>query len=303
MAKYLKKLGEPVSKLLDKGVKSFKSLADKMKEAIQMKAYAEEMSHMTKVLKSVNEHLTEKEKKVGELLNEAYAKSTKAVDDATSVVSAIKSQTSTLLVVLSESGPGSDKQKMLTACKLFAKFAKKVEDKVTNAEASLRDACIKLQEAQNDIGGIVGTLKKVHDRVIDHMQEEEAKRRKIAYGSAAVGALAGPFGLLVSYAIASGVTEGVTIPNIKAEFEKERKEVDKNIKSFERMQTQAKRLQGEIESKKAELIDIKEKLSTLGDRTGDEDMLTDEDSSEIIFHAIREGAKDLVEACKKFLKT
>lgn len=288
--------------MLKKGVETFKSLADDMKQAVALKKYADEMSHMTKVMKVVNEHLNDKEKKVGELLNEAYQLSTKAMDDASNVVAVIKSQTSALVAILSRSVSGTNKQKMITACKCFSKFAEKVESKVNDAEKSLRDACNKLQEAQNDIGGIVDTLKRVHDRVIDDMKAKQAEERKKAYGGAAAGLAGGLIGLIISYSIAAGVTEGSTIPKIVSAFEEQCQAVSDNIKSFERMQSQAKTLQEHIASKKQELIDIKGQLSTLGTMTGNEEVLKDEDTSETMFEVIRDIANTLVKACETFLK-
>jgi hemolysin E len=43
--------------------------------------------------------------------------------------------------------------------------------------------------------------------------------RKKAYGGAAAGAILGPFGLIISYSIASGVLEGKLIPELKKQLE------------------------------------------------------------------------------------
>jgi DNA repair exonuclease SbcCD ATPase subunit len=300
MAALINKLKEPVSKLLKKGVEIFKSLAEDMKNAVQLKEYADQMAHITQVLKAVNEHLDDKEKKVGDLLNEAYKLSTKAMDDASNVVSVIKSQTSALVAILSPSVPGTDKQKMLTACKCYSKFAEKIESKVSDAEKSLRDASNKLQEAQNDIGGIVDTLETVHKDVIEEMKVKKAAQRAKAYGGAAAGAAGGLIGLIVSYSIAAGVTEGSSIPKIESAFAEQRQAVSDNIESFKQMQTKAKTLQQNIAAKKQELIDIRGQLSTLGSLTGNDEVL--KDTFETMLPVIRDTGKTLVDACDRFLK-
>ena len=69
MAALINQLKEPISKLLKKGVETFKSLAEDMKKAVQLKEYADQMAHVTQVLKAVNEHLDDKERKVARIIS------------------------------------------------------------------------------------------------------------------------------------------------------------------------------------------------------------------------------------------
>lgn len=56
------------------------------------------------------------------------------------------------------------------------------------------------------------------DEKSEYFEAQVAKIRKEAYAGAAAGAVAGPFGLIIAYAIAAGVVEGKLIPELKNKF-------------------------------------------------------------------------------------
>ena len=87
-----------------------------------------------------------------------------------------------------------------------------------------------------------------------------------AYLGALAGLVAGPCGLIVSYSIAAGITEGLTIAQIEADFERQRSTMAGYISGFENMYTETEELQKEIDTKRNRLIDAK--LSTAATTTG-----------------------------------
>ena len=119
----------------------------------------------------------------------------------------------------------------------------------------------------------------------------------MAYGSALVGLIAGPCGLIISYSIAAGVTEGLTIPQIEADFAKQRKIMAGYITGFEKMHTETEELKQEIDAKLLELIEIHGKLNTTGS------MAATAANLQMPVDIIRHTAEALAKMCGEFLGT
>ncbi|MDH4418952.1 MAG: hemolysin E [Acidovorax sp.] len=56
------------------------------------------------------------------------------------------------------------------------------------------------------------------DEKSDYFESQVSKIRKEAYAGSAAGAVGGPFGLIIAYAIAAGVVEGKLIPELRKKF-------------------------------------------------------------------------------------
>jgi hemolysin E len=96
-------------------------------------------------------------------------------------------------------------------------------DGVTKMEAAQKS----LQQSSQSFNGAAGKLitlnaqlKSDFDQGSSYFDAQVAKLRKEAYGGAAVGAVAGPLGLIIAYSIAAGVLEGQMIPQLKEGFAK-----------------------------------------------------------------------------------
>ena len=283
--------------LLKQGLEVYNTLKDDMQKAMGLKQYAEHLSQIVQAFKEVNKYLDESEKAIIQKLTGAHDKAQEGLDKATVVVTVIKEQSNALASVLHPSGVGTDQEKMFAACQYFSSFAKDMEKKVEDAERALRDASNILEAAQNDLSSIVSTLKRVQDQFINEKKAAESKARAAAYGGAAAGLIFGPIGLIISYSIAAGVTEGLTIPDIEKDFETQRETITGYINGFKSMSAETKALQKKLDSKRKLLIDIHGKLSATATLTG-----TDVKSIAVIhFDLVRKNAKALVEACEKFL--
>ena len=291
------KLFQEMPDLLKQGLSIYESLKEKMQRALGFKEYAEQLSHITQALSGVNQHLDEKERAIVETLDEAYDVAQEAMRKATLVVSIIREQSNALVEILSEAMPFSGGYKMWSACMYFSGFAKEIESKVKEAEEALEKASKALFNSLDDIKSIIDTLKRVHDHFIAEKRAAEAHARAVAYGSAIVGLLAGPIGLVISYSIAAGVTEGLTIPQIEENFAQQREKMAGYISGFEKMYTETEELKKEIDEKLLLLIEIHGKLSTTGS------MAKTAATHQMPVDIIRSVAEDLVQACDVFLGT
>ena len=287
--------------LLKQGIEIYKMLKEDMQRALGLKQYAEHLSHITQIMKEVNNLLDEKEKEIVQKLSEAYSLSEAGMDKAVVVVSVIKEQGTILAQLLSRSGPGSDQEKLFAACASFSAFAKDVEGKLTEAEDALRAASEKLFSTQSNIGSIVHTLERVHEGFIAEKKKAMAEQRAAAYGGAAVGLIFGPIGLMISYAIAASVTEGLHIPEIEADFQRQRDTIANYIEGFDQMHSETKTLSEAFKTKRNQLLKIHGKLDAAGSLAGQDQLIRT--IPLIYLPNIRKNADDLVAACEEFLKT
>ena len=282
------------------GLEIYESLRKDMEKALGLKEYAEHMFHISQTLKEINQHLDETERDIMDKLKEAHRYSLEGMDKATVVVSVIKEQCSSLVLVLSDAGPGADHEKMWAACQYFSGFAIEAEKKVEEAEESLRNATQMLLETKADLRSIIDTLERVQNNFIAEMKAAQASARVGAYVGALAGLILGPIGLIISYSVAAGVTEGMTIPQIEENFRNQRKKMSEYIDGFERMYSETTELEEELKVKRQQLVGIHGKLSNTGSLAGN----TAVRSIPLIhFNVVRRSAEALVTACDEFLST
>ena len=283
--------------LLKEGMKIYESLKDDMSRALGLKKYAEHLSNIVQTFKEVNEYLDDNEKAIMEKLTTAHARAQEGMDKAAVVVTVIKEQSGALVSVLDPSAVGTDQEKMWAACQYFSIFAKEMEEKVKEAEDALREASNILEGARNELLGIVKTLKRVQDLFVKEKEEAQAAAREEAYAGAAAGLIFGPIGLIISYSIAAGITEGLSVPNIEKDFQDQRDTISGYIKGFEDMSAETKALQEKLDAKRKQLIDIHGKLSTTGNLAG----IPVRSIPVLHFNLVRKNAQALVEACERFI--
>ena len=217
-------------------------------------------------------------------------------------VSVIKSQCDVLLAVLQQNVPAEQqKEKFYTACVYFGAFAKDIEVKITEAENELVSASSKLYEARLKIVTVTDTLKMVHDTLSSEMEEAVAKQRATSYGAAIVGAILGPIGLIISYSIAAGVTEGKTVNDLRQQFTEQRGKVSKYIKDFDVMKNNTDSLKASLDKKKDSLTNIHAKLSSAGTIAGIDIAIMPLPSAH--FNLVRTSVNDLRKSCETFLKS
>jgi hemolysin E len=85
------------------------------------------------------------------------------------------------------------------------------KNELTRSSSSFNEAAGKLLTLQTQLANDFSTSSSYYASQVDTL-------RKQAYGGAAAGIVAGPFGLVISYSIAAGVLEGKLIPALKAKL-------------------------------------------------------------------------------------
>ena len=288
--------------LLKQGLEIYKTLRDDMERALGLKQYADNLAELNSIMNGVNKYLNQEEKNIVKILAEANNLTQSGMQKAIVAVSVIKSQCDVLLAVLQQNVPAEQqKEKFYTACVYFGAFAKDIEAKITDAENELVSASSKLYEARLKIVTVTDTLKRVHDTLSSEMEEAVAKQRATSYGAAIVGAILGPIGLIISYSIAAGVTEGKTVNDLRQQFTEQRGKVSKYIKDFDVMKNNTDSLKASLDKKKDSLTNIHAKLSSAGTIAGIDIAIMPLPSAH--FNLVRTSVNDLRKSCETFLKS
>ena len=288
--------------LLKEGLEVYNNLKNDLEQALGLKQYAENLSKIVELFKDVNQHLDDNEKAIQEKLKIAHRLTKEGLEKARLVVTVIKEQSNVLVSVLDPSAAGTDHDKMWAACQYFSDFAKNIEGKVKEAEDALRQASNVLDDSQMDLGSIVRTLERVQNKFLD--EKKKAKKKKKKKGllkTAAVvtaGFVTGGLAVAAFGGIAAAIEHGMSIHDVEKKFRQQRDKIRGYIRSFGSMLTETKALLQQLNSKRQQLNDIHAKLSVTGTLAG----IKLESLPLTHFKIIRANAKDLVEACEKFLQ-
>ena len=216
-------IAEDLPDLLKQGLEIYKTVRDVMERALGLKQCADRLAELISIMNGVVNYLNQEEKSIVKILVEANDLTQMGMQKSIVVVSVIKSQCDLLLAVLQQDVPAEQqKERFYTACVYFGAFAKDIEAKVDEAENKLVSASNKLFEARLKIVTVVNTLERVHTMLVNELKEAIAGQREKAYGGAVAGILLGPIGLIISYAIAAGITEGKSVDLLKRNFKEQR---------------------------------------------------------------------------------
>ncbi|XP_065893705.1 hemolysin E-like [Dysidea avara] len=289
---------EAMIELFSKGLDVYLKVKEQMERALGLNEYAKKLQHINQVMDGVRKFLSENEKDIADVLIKAHKLTRAGMQKAVVVVQVIKSQCQTLADVLTTDVDLKDK--MFAACTYFATFAKDMEEKVDEAETKLVEASNELFSAKLKIKNIISALKKIQDGIVLDAKEAISKQRAIAYGSAAVGLIMGPIGLVISYGIAASITEGITVKGIEENFEKQRKIIEKYITDFTQMKTETETLQTSLDKMRKELTDIHGKLSALASlsKTPFDNIKS---IAKLHFGSVLQSVRNVIDASEKFL--
>ena len=284
--------------LMKQGLKIYESLRDDMERALGLKQYADSLAELNLIMNGVIKYLDQEEKNIVKILVEANELTQRGMQKAIVVVSVIKSQCDVLLDVLQQNLPEEEqKDSFYTACMYFGAFAKDMEAKISEAENELVSASSKLYAARLKIITVTNTLERVHDTLSKEMEAAISKQRATAYGAAAAGAVLGLPGLIISYSIATGITEGKSVKDIRQQFKKQRNKISDYIKNFNTMKNDTDSLKASLDKKKDSLSEIHSKLSCVGTMTRMDAIPRGH------FDRVRTRVKMLHESCEAFLKS
>ena len=281
--------------LLQWGLEIYEALKNDMRQALGLRHYAEKLTEVTEILRAVHKYLNEEERAIGETLEKAHILSREGMRKAIVVVSVIKEHCEALTLVLSESVPGKKHEKMALACSYFSGFAEHTASSVKEVMIELQRATDELERAQSKLTLIVKAVQRVHRQLSDQ-KAAVARMRAAAYGAAAVGALFGPIGLLITYGVAAGITEGYAMQMFENVFDFKQKNVEEYIDGFKKMHEETKDIADKVKAKCDQLTSIHSKLATT-------EKLADAKSTfELYFADVRKRVDDLFKACDEFLQ-
>lgn len=134
-------------------------------------------------------------------------------------------------------------------------------EKMTAAHGNLEEICSDFNLVSSKLSTLLVQLAADFDKESEYMKAVISKIRRQAYGTAAVGAVLRPFGLILSYSVAAGVVEGQTIPEMQRKFVE--------IKNFyETLKTQVEKSNTDIKTAKSKLDADIETIGLQSTQTG-----------------------------------
>lgn len=247
-----------VPELMKEGISTAKELKDAFDGVLGLKQYAETLEKIVDTMSKVNDQLEEKNKEIAEKFTIAHNESHAALLQADTVIKVIKKQTENFIRVVETPGiPAA------VHIDVFLTFLTEIQPVVDKASKDLQTARGSLTVAINRVPNLLTNLEALKNKAINEQKRAEATQRAESYGWAAVGVLFGPVGLVVSYSIAAGVTEGCLIENIEKAFEKQKSLMDGYKSDFESMKNNAEALKTKIDGKANHLQTVNVELGGL----------------------------------------
>jgi hypothetical protein len=267
-----------------------------MHEALGLKRYAENLTQITKIFRAMNGHLNVEERAIEETLEKALILSRDGMRKAVVVVSVIKEHCETLALILSDSIPGEEKEKLADALFYFSKFAKNTADNVKEATETLRKAADELQKTQGKLALMETAMERVHKELLEKQKaaQLQTKKRSAVYGGVAVRAL---LGMIVPHTVRARAAV-IDDRELRSEFDDQREKVRKYMAEFTKMREDTMGTAMKIESKYTELNEINAKLTAYPE----EGLPSAKSNPDMSIAVLCNRAKRLVEACSDFLE-
>lgn len=176
--------------------------------------------------------------------------------------------------------------------KLIMKVLDDGIEKINDAIKLLGESSASFNLTSGNLTALDSRLKHDFDNKSSYFKSRVDQIRKEAYGGAASGLIAGPFGLVISYSIAVGVVEGKLIPELN-------KKLTETKEFFIKLRTDVANAGKEIGNIKDKLKDEVKELGNLGAEVDSAKTIFDLCTPE--FRAlITESADSLLKACDEY---
>ena len=160
------------------------------------------------------------------------------------------------------------------------------------AQEALGESSTSFNAASGQLSLLTTQLNSDFARGSSYYENEVDKLRKEAYAGAA-GIAGGPFGLLVSYSIASGVVEGKLVPELNKKFA----EVQQSFKNIRKLVAQAN---VDINNAKGNLQNEIHTIGEIKSQTETTKMWVELD--DLMLSLLKESAGVLIKQCKDYIK-
>jgi len=262
------------------------------------------MEKLTAELSAFNDKLEAKEQKIGDVLLEAQNLSRAGVTAALRAVTTIKAQTVSVMNKIALAHRMADEKKKFSAFKLVVKsYATSIDEAmkaIAEAETAIHKALDKLTEVQSLLAQCMHSIARARDQLQHECDAALASANK-NYAWAAFGLLGGPFGLLISYSITAGITEGLTRPGVMENFSKAVKRFEGYEADFKEQYSNTSRVKTSLEASQKQLIDVESQLVVVKNDTAPAPVAEDMEEMEVILLALGESQDKLLKVCDAFL--
>ncbi|MCC2615188.1 hemolysin E [Aestuariibacter halophilus] len=216
---------------------------------------------------------------------DAYFKSTQSIYEWSSMAAS-------LLSAYLELFEQFDAEKAAAQKHILLKVLGEGITKMGVAQDALQTASQHFNAAAGELITLNTQLSNDFDAKSSYFQAQVDKIRKEAYGGAAAGAIAGPFGLIISYSIAAGVVEGKLIP-----------ELQKQLKSVQGFFTDITAL---VKTADQQISDAKSKLKEEVQVIGDMKASTETtqffvEYDDLMLKQLKGAASKLIQQCQDYM--
>ncbi|CAM3870595.1 hemolysin E [Rahnella bruchi] len=165
--------------------------------------------------------------------------------------------------------------------------------KMDAAQKSLGESSLSFNEASGKLLQLDSQLSNDFNEKSEYFENQVSKLRKEAYAGAAAGLVLGPFGLLISYSIASGVVEGKMIPEL-------RKKLESVKKFFTDLSAQVKKANTSIDETKVKLTN---EISVIGEmKSNTKATRFFVEYNDLMLDALKTSAEKLITQCEEYQK-
>lgn len=163
--------------------------------------------------------------------------------------------------------------------------------KLSDAQKSLLVSSQSFNAASGKLLALDSQLTNDFSEKSSYFNSQVDKIRKEAYGGAAAGVVAGPFGLIVSYSIAAGVVEGKLIPELKKKL--------KSVQDFfVNLSKTVKQANTDIDSAKQKLITEIKAIGELKTETETTRFYVDYD--DLMLSLLKDAARKMISSCNEY---
>lgn len=251
---------EDTAAIIEAGVEVYKEVVGKLQEGVKGLFIAEELTKVAKSLAELNIQMEAKQKEALDSILKINVDAQLAIDSARLVVVKLKNICDILIVILEnmqdDVGVKIAIETFLEDSKSLSPHVDKAIDRLTKVSAE----SVKVEAALL----ILNRWAEVKKEEMSVMTEAQiAAARAKAYGGAAACVAAGPLAFIacpISYAIASGITEGKSVKDIQKAFDGAIGQIDGMRKDITSIGDKTNKLVERVKADKKRMVNIQDQL-------------------------------------------
>jgi len=246
--------------LITAGVDVYKKMVDDLKQGVKGLFIAEELTSVAKSLNKLNVDMEQKQRQALQVIMNVNRDAHLAIDSSRRVVTKLRNLCDDLIFTLSF----EESDEMLQiAIETYLAETKIMDGDVKEAISKLTRAAADAVKVEGELIILEQWARLKKAEIATMTQAEIAAARAKAYGGAAVCLAFGPLAFIacpISYAIASGVTEGKNVKDIQKSFDAGIAEIGKMTKSIKSIGSKTNKLITRVKKDKEQMLTIQDKL-------------------------------------------